>query len=62
MNEVQILTSNEIVRHNFDKYKEDLKRFSEKTNNNFEIESVDTKWFLFDHKVTGKEFNDRIEK
>ncbi len=63
MNEVQILTSNEIVRHNFDKYKEDLKRFSEKTNNNFEIESVDTtSWFLFDHKVTGEEFNERIEK
>ena len=58
MNEIQLFTNNEITRHNFDKYKEDLKRFSEKQNNDFYIPRVETSsLFVFNHNVTGKELN-----
>ena len=63
MNEIQILTSKEISKHNFDKYKNALKRFSEKPDYDFEIPSVETDSFLiFDHKVTGEELNDITER
>ena len=53
-----------IKTHNFEDAKRRLKEVSEKKIEGFEINIVDTKdKFLFlegDHKVTGKEFNDRI--
>ena len=40
MNEIQLFTNNEITRHNFDKYKEDLKRFSEKSEKSLDIKAA----------------------
>lgn len=63
MNEIQLLANEDIKRHNFDKYKEDLKKFSEKADNDFEIPKVETEsWLVFDHKVTGDELNSVTRK
>ena len=58
MNELTVLNSTNISKHNFDKYKNDLKKFSEQENSDFQISTVDTSTLMFfDHKVTGKELN-----
>lgn len=58
MNELTVLNSTNISKHNFDKYKNDLKKFSEQENSDFQITTVDTSTLMFfDHKVTGKELN-----
>lgn len=58
MNELTVLNSINISKHNFDKYKNDLKKFSEQENSDFQISTVDTSTLMFfDHKVTGKELN-----
>lgn len=58
MNELTVLNSTNISKHNFDKYKNDLKKFSEQENSDFRISTVDTSTLMFfDHKVTGKELN-----
>lgn len=58
MNELTVLNSTNISKHNFDKYKNDLKKFSEQENSDFQISRVDTsKLMFFDHKVTGEELN-----
>ncbi len=63
MNEIQILSSKEVSKHNFDTYKNALKRFSEKPDYDFKLPSVETDSFLiFDHKVTGEELNDITQK
>lgn len=54
-----------IKKHNFQKTLKRLKAFSERKNEEIEIESVANYDFGFfydsDHKVTGREFNTRIE-
>lgn len=53
----------EIKRHNFDLAKNRLKEFSEKPGTEFEIENVSPDGgflWLFDHKVTGEELNERL--
>ncbi|HJA50303.1 MAG TPA: hypothetical protein H9953_02970 [Candidatus Fusicatenibacter intestinipullorum] len=58
MNELTVLNSTNISKHNFDKYKNDLKKFSEQENSDFQISRVDTSTLMFfDHKVTGEELN-----
>lgn len=58
MNEITLLNSNNITKHNFDKYKNDLKKFAEQENSDFQISRVETSTLLvFDHKVTGEELN-----
>ena len=42
MNELTVLNSTNISKHNFDKYKNDLKKFSEQENSDFQISTVDT--------------------
>lgn len=53
----------EIKRHSFDLAKNRLKEFSEKTEAEFEIGVVETDgfWIFGKHKVTGEEFNTRLE-
>lgn len=52
----------EIKRHSFDLAKNRLKEFSEKDEDKLKIDEVETdSWILFDHKVTGDEFNKRIK-
>lgn len=54
-----------IKKHNFQKTLKRLKAFSERQKEEIEIKSVATydSWLIFDsdHKVTGREFNTRIE-
>ena len=53
-----------IKRHSFDLAKNRLKEFSEKTDAELAIKRVQTDggfWGLGDHKVTGEEFNRRLE-
>ena len=54
---------NEIIeKHNFELIKKHLKEFSEKTQSELEIKRVEEDgWFFFDHNVTGKELNERLE-
>ena len=54
---------NEIIeKHNFELIKKRLKEFSEKTQSELEIKRVEEDgWFFFDHNVTGKELNERLE-
>lgn len=55
----------EIKRHSFELAKNRLKEFSEKTEDELEIDKVETDGgflWLFDHKVTGYELNKRLEK
>ena len=54
---------NEIIeKHNFELIKKRLKEFSEKTQSELEIKRVEEdSWFFFDHNVTGKELNERLE-
>ena len=51
-----------IKQHNFEIAKNRLKEFSEKTETNFELKGVDTDGFFpfSDHRVTGKEFNEKL--
>ena len=54
----------EIKKHNFELAKNRLKEFSEKKEAEIAIEKVETDGgflWLFDHNVTGDEFNDRME-
>ena len=56
-----------IKKHNFQKTLKRLKAFSERKQDEIKIESVATydglfdAFFDLDHKVTGREFNSRIE-
>lgn len=54
---------NEIIeKHNFELIKKRLKEFSEKTQSELEIKRVEEdSWLVFDHNVTGKELNERLE-
>lgn len=48
-------------RHNFEIAKERLKEFSETESEKIQIRKVNEDFFIiFDHKVTGEEFNDRM--
>ena len=51
-----------IKQHSFEIAKNRLKEFSEKTETNFELKGVDTDGFFpfSDHRVTGKEFNEKL--
>ena len=51
-----------IKQHSFERAKNRLKHFSEKTETNFELKGVDTDGFFpfSDHRVTGKEFNEKL--
>lgn len=59
MNDLEIFTSKDIQRHDFNKYKNNLKKFSEQLPEQIKIEKVETEGFFFftDHKVTGSELN-----
>ena len=51
-----------IQKYNFDIAKERIKEFSEKTSSEITLKKVDTSaWLIFDHNVTGEEFNSRIQ-
>lgn len=54
---------NEIIeKHDFELIKKRLKEFSEKTQSELEIKRVEEdSWLVFDHNVTGKELNERLE-
>lgn len=59
MNEIEVFTSNNVQRHNFDRYKNKLKNFSEQLPEQIKIDKVETEGFIWftDHKVTGSELN-----
>lgn len=50
-----------IKKHSFDLAKERLKEFSENDAAEIKLRHVQTDGVLFAHKVTGEEFNDRLE-
>ena len=52
-----------IKPHSFEKAKQHIQKFSEQTSPDVGIDKVDeTNWLIFDHDVTGEEFNDRIRQ
>lgn len=57
-------TSRDIKKHNFQKAINSIKEISQQLQaDNITLERVDTNsWLIFDHDVTGKEFNERLEK
>lgn len=58
------MTEMVIKRHSFDQAQKRLREFSEKREAELEIEKVETDGgflWLFDHNVTGTEFNDRLD-
>ena len=61
MNKYEIveLENKKILAEKFDKYKNDLKIFSEQTENDLSLSRVDTDWFwgFGSHTVTGEELN-----
>ena len=56
---VEIMDSGKIISKEFNRCKEDLKLFSEQTENDLSLSRVDTDWFwgIGSHTVTGEELN-----